>query len=49
MDVPVDEITLAALAARDGDQAAAAALVRATQSDVWRLCAPSATTARPTT
>ena len=33
------EITLAALAARDGDQAAAAPLVRATQADVWRLCA----------
>ena len=38
MDVPVDEITLAALAARDGDQAAAARFVRATQADVWRLC-----------
>ena len=39
MDIPVDEITLAALAARDGDQAAAARFVRATQADVWRLCA----------
>ena len=39
MDVPVDEITLAALAARDGDQAAAARFVRATQAEVWRLCA----------
>jgi RNA polymerase sigma-70 factor (ECF subfamily) len=39
VDVPVDEITLAALAARDGDQAAAARFVRATQADVWRLCA----------
>ena len=39
MDVPVDEITLAALAARDGDQDAAARFVRATQAYVWRLCA----------
>ncbi len=34
-----DAVTLAALAARDGDEAAAAAFVRATQADVWRLCA----------
>jgi RNA polymerase sigma-70 factor (ECF subfamily) len=39
VDVPVDEITLAALAAREGDQIAAARFVRATQADVWRLCA----------
>jgi RNA polymerase sigma-70 factor (ECF subfamily) len=38
VEVPVDEITLAALAARDGDQLAAARFVRATQADVWRLC-----------
>ena len=34
-----DEVTLAALDAREGDQAAAARFVRATQADVWRLCA----------
>ena len=34
-----EEITRDALAARDGDQAAAARFVRATQADVWRLCA----------
>jgi RNA polymerase sigma-70 factor (ECF subfamily) len=34
-----DEVTRAALAARDGDPAAAARFVRATQADVWRLCA----------
>lgn len=34
-----DPVTLAALAARDGDEAAAARFVRATQADVWRLCA----------
>ena len=39
MDLDPDEVTLAALAARDGDQAAAARFVRATQADVWRLCA----------
>ncbi|GAB2468900.1 sigma-70 family RNA polymerase sigma factor [Jatrophihabitans fulvus] len=34
-----DEVTTVALRARRGDAAAAAELVRATQSDVWRLCA----------
>jgi RNA polymerase sigma-70 factor (ECF subfamily) len=34
-----DEITTVALRARRGDGAAAAAFVRATQADVWRLCA----------
>src|SRR5579875_3991704 len=34
-----DEVTLAALRARKGDSAAATAFVRATQTDVWRLCA----------
>lgn len=34
----VDELTELALRARRGDQAAAAAFVRATQPDVWRLC-----------
>ncbi|HEX5497271.1 MAG TPA: sigma-70 family RNA polymerase sigma factor [Mycobacteriales bacterium] len=34
-----EKVTLAALAARDGDREAAALLVRATQADVWRLCA----------
>lgn len=34
-----DEITAAALAARRGDPSAASAFVRATQADVWRLCA----------
>lgn len=34
-----DEITTVALRARRGDAAAAADLVRATQADVWRLCA----------
>lgn len=34
-----DEATCFALAARDGDPVAIAAFVRATQSDVWRLCA----------
>lgn len=38
MDEP-DEITAAALRARRGDAAAAAEFVRATQADVWRLCA----------
>ena len=38
MDEP-DAVTRAALAARAGDQVAAAAFVRATQADVWRLCA----------
>jgi RNA polymerase sigma-70 factor (ECF subfamily) len=35
----LDEVTRLAVAARDGDVAAAAELVRATQRDVWRLCA----------
>lgn len=35
----VDEVTAAALRARRGDAAAAAAFVHATQRDVWRLCA----------
>jgi RNA polymerase sigma-70 factor (ECF subfamily) len=34
-----DEVTRAALLARRGDPAAAARFVRATQADVWRLCA----------
>lgn len=34
-----DPITRAALQARAGDKTAAAELVRATQNDVWRLCA----------
>jgi RNA polymerase sigma-70 factor (ECF subfamily) len=35
----VDDLERLAAAAADGDPLAAAALVRATQSDVWRLCA----------
>ena len=35
----MDELERLAAAAVDGDPLAAAALVRATQSDVWRLCA----------
>jgi RNA polymerase sigma-70 factor (ECF subfamily) len=35
----VDPITEAALRSRRGDASAAAAFVRATQADVWRLCA----------
>ncbi len=38
MDEP-DELTAAALRARHGDAAAAAFFVRATQAEVWRLCA----------
>lgn len=34
----LDQITLAALAARDGDERAAASFVRLTQADVWRFC-----------
>jgi RNA polymerase sigma-70 factor (ECF subfamily) len=34
-----DELTQVALRARRGDAAAASAFVRATQADVWRLCA----------
>jgi len=34
-----DDVTLALLRARRGDAAAATAFVRATQADVWRLCA----------
>jgi RNA polymerase sigma-70 factor, ECF subfamily len=37
--VDPEAVTRAALAARAGDQAAAADFVRATQADVWRLCA----------
>jgi len=37
--VNADELTGFALAARDGDADAAARFVRATQVDVWRLCA----------
>jgi len=36
---PVDELARVARDAADGDPLAAAALVRATQADVWRLCA----------
>jgi RNA polymerase sigma-70 factor (ECF subfamily) len=36
---PVDDLERYAAAAVEGDPLAAAALVRATQSDVWRLCA----------
>jgi RNA polymerase sigma-70 factor (ECF subfamily) len=35
----VDEVTAAALRARRGDEASASQFVRATQADVWRLCA----------
>jgi RNA polymerase sigma-70 factor (ECF subfamily) len=35
----VDDLERLAVEAVDGDPVAAAALVRATQSDVWRLCA----------
>ena len=35
----MDELVRVAAAAVDGDPLAAATLVRATQSDVWRLCA----------
>ena len=35
----MDELARAAAAAVEGDPLAAATLVRATQSDVWRLCA----------
>ena len=35
----MDELARVATAAVDGDPLAAATLVRATQSDVWRLCA----------
>ncbi len=39
MSAPVDELARVAAAAAGGDPLAAAALVRATQADVWRLCA----------
>jgi RNA polymerase sigma-70 factor, ECF subfamily len=39
MDEQYDEVTTAVLRARRGDAAAAAAFVRATQADVWRMCA----------
>src|SRR5581483_7835282 len=34
-----DDLTALALAARDGDRAALTRFVRASQADVWRLCA----------
>ncbi|HEX2381683.1 MAG TPA: sigma-70 family RNA polymerase sigma factor [Acidimicrobiales bacterium] len=34
-----DDLTALALAARDGDRVALAAFVRASQAEVWRLCA----------
>lgn len=37
--MPVDEANDCAVRARGGDAAAMAQLVRATQADVWRLCA----------
>lgn len=40
-----DEITTVALRARHGDAVAASAFVRATQVDVWRLCAHLGSTA----
>jgi RNA polymerase sigma-70 factor, ECF subfamily len=39
MDQQWDEVTEVALRARRGDTAAATAFVRATQTDIWRLCA----------
>lgn len=39
MDPGVDEITGWALAARDGDPVPSALFVRATQAEVWRMCA----------
>ena len=39
MDEQWDAVTEVALRARRGDAAAATAFVRATQTDVWRLCA----------
>jgi RNA polymerase sigma-70 factor, ECF subfamily len=39
MDQQWDEVTEVALRTRRGDTAAATAFVRATQTDVWRLCA----------
>jgi RNA polymerase sigma-70 factor (ECF subfamily) len=39
VDEQLDELTVLALAARRGDAAAATAFVRASQTDVWRLCA----------
>jgi RNA polymerase sigma-70 factor (ECF subfamily) len=39
VDEELDEVTTAALRARRGDADAATAFVRATQADVWRLCA----------
>jgi RNA polymerase sigma-70 factor, ECF subfamily len=35
----VDDLTALAIAARDGDRVALAAFVRASQAEVWRLCA----------
>ena len=39
LDDGPDPVTAAALRARHGDRSAATAFVRATQADVWRLCA----------
>ncbi len=49
MDEQRDELTEVALRARRGDTAAATAFVRATQTDVWRLCAHLGRARRPTT
>jgi RNA polymerase sigma-70 factor (ECF subfamily) len=38
VDEQLDELTVLALAARRGDTAAATAFVRASQTDIWRLC-----------
>ena len=35
----MDDVTALAIAARDGDRVALSAFVRATQPEVWRLCA----------
>jgi RNA polymerase sigma-70 factor (ECF subfamily) len=45
VDDELDEITTVALRARRGDSAAATAFVRATQADVWRMCAHLGTSA----
>ncbi len=37
--VPIDQLTVLALAARDGDEQALAEFVALSQVDVWRLCA----------
>jgi RNA polymerase sigma-70 factor (ECF subfamily) len=38
VDLPADDLARLAADAADGDPLAAAALVRATQAEVWRLC-----------